>query len=211
MADHRRYRTFLPGFFIAAKNSPHMLQRHQESRMIAVFHFHAVIGTIINTAISVLRHARHVEVRPAVHLMMFEQRQLVKIDSIAGLNNLLDRRRIFADDHRPDLSSLAAQTFPRHLCAVHVGRQPKSDLNLFLRILRAHHDFHIRRLPMSIERIFKDQYRKFLQCTELFDDSRDVVGQRIDGFRDRHDFARINPAHVVEKSAKRFGHPITHL
>ena len=208
MADHRRHRTFFAGLFVAAKDAPHMLQRHQEAGVVAILDFHAVIRAVVNAAVAIPGHARHIDIRPAVHLVMLEQRQLVEIDLIAGLNNLLHRRGIFADDHRPDPSRLAAQTLPRHLGAIHVRRHPERDLNLLLRILRAHDHFHVSRLAMRVERMLENQNRKFLQRAEMLDDRGNVVGQRIDGLGYINDLVRICVAHIVEKRSEGFRHEI---
>ena len=139
---------------------------------------------------------------------MLEQRQFVEIDLIAGLNNLLHRRGIFADDHRPDASRLPAQTFARHLGAIHVRRQSQRDLNLLLRILRAHDHFHVCRPAMRVKRIIEDQNREFFQRAKMLDDSCNVVAQRIDGLGYINDLARVCVAHIFEKRSEAFRHEI---
>src|SRR5574341_2437998 len=112
MADHRSHRALFTGLFVAAKDAPHMLQRHQKAGVVSVFHLHAMIGTVVNARVTILGDTRHIDIRPAVHFVMLEQRQLVEVDLITRANNLFDRRGVPADDNRSDLPSLAAQTLP---------------------------------------------------------------------------------------------------
>ena len=65
-----------------------------------------------------------------------------------------------------------------------------------LRVLRADHQFHLSSAAMSIERLLENQHGEFLESTEMLDDRRNVVIERIDGFRDRDHIARIRAPHI---------------
>jgi hypothetical protein len=130
-----------------------MLQGHQEAGVAAIFHLHAVIRAVIDPAFPVAGDTRHIDIRPAIHLVMSQERQVIEIDLIACLNNLFYRRRIFTHDHRPDSSRFPPQAFTRHFGAIHVARHAERHLHFLLRILRAHDDLHIARLAVGVERL----------------------------------------------------------
>src|SRR5258707_14437611 len=106
---------------------------------------------------------------------MAQQRQLVKIDQSPRLDNLFYRRRVFANDHRPDLGRFAPQALVRHLGAIRFGGNTERYLNLLLRILRAHDQLHVVSAAMRVERLLENEHWELLQRTELLDDRRYVL------------------------------------
>lgn len=88
------------------------------------FDLHAVIGTIIDTALGIFADGGQRHVGPAVHLVMAHDRKLVQINVLSHFDVFFNRRRLCIDDNGRNTMLLHLQTGLGHLRASGFLGQP---------------------------------------------------------------------------------------
>ena len=90
MADHEDDRRGLAALFVLASDLPAMAWRHVQTQLARALVLHTQEGRVVGAAVRIAHHGRHVDVGPAVHAVMADDRELAEIGVATRPNHFLD-------------------------------------------------------------------------------------------------------------------------
>src|SRR3989338_2500885 len=169
---------------VLSMDLPAVPGRHMDAEPSRPFDHVAEKRHVVEAALRILHHRRHVEIGGGVHGVVAYYGKLVDIRLVPLLDDLLDRRLIRGANDRGNQLLLAPRIFETERQSFVIRVEPQGQGAAAPRGKDIAQERKGGGLAVDIERLVKEQRGKFPVVFEMLEQGRDLVAGRGDGALD---------------------------